>query len=868
MRRWSGVVVALYCVSGVTALAYQVLWARMLALQFGVSIFGIVATVAAFMLGLGAGSLIGARWRLSWQPLFLLALLEAGVALFAIAIPFLFDLSGGLLRAGDLSLKTWYVYEFIAALILLMLPATLLGMGFPLILRALSNSRISLGTIYGVNALGGVVGALIPLALLPSVGWLAANYSIAALGFFLAVSFLVLSRRVECHVHCSDVVKNTGVRQVSHWGSYLAYAGVGAAALMLEIAWTRLFGMILLRTEYVLAVILAMFLLGIGVGSLLAKRLLLLRNTLVILPVFASLFAVLSLWAIPWLADWVESSQYASLTTALLSQGVVIVLLTAPVTLALGMWLPVLSRHLENTMPLAGAKLYGVNSLGAALGACLAGFVMIPLLGTTLTICVAAVLLFTAGMYWVTAPRIRLIGLLLLLLLLAFPVAMLPQVNVLLPHSLGASRDLYFYEDAVSISHVVERQDGQRLLLGDLQRMDASSEPSAVVAQQNQARLPLLLHGNPRSVLFLGVGTGISASGSLPFPGLERVGVELSAGAIHAAKYWFTQVNDDVSSQMRVVRDDVRRFLQRDAKNYDVIIGDLFHPDLVGRSALLSVEQFQRVRARLTPENGLYVQWLALNQFDVASLQVVLRTFRHVFPKGELFLDGFRLALVGYAGQRSATAKLLHYLEGVNEAQKRQAMTGGEGLWTWLGRYYGPLPDLGSGAMQMERSPYIEYRLPKIRFSEDYSLASLLLFLLDYRPSVAIAAVKLGISGDAEFEQFERAYAAVGLVTKSWIAAVQGDNQAAERLVRFAYSANEKDRWVGFDLADRMYASVSQAVAAGYQRDVVLQQILKIRADHEGAIKELWQLAERAGDHEQAVKYRARLKQLSPLAKE
>ncbi|VAW85982.1 Spermidine synthase long, partial [hydrothermal vent metagenome] len=646
MRRWPGVVIALYFVSGLTALAYQVLWARMLALQFGVSIFGVVVTVAAFMLGLGVGSLIGARWRFGLHPLFSLALLEAGVALFAVSIPFLFDFSGSLLRTEDLSLTAWYAYEFVAALVLLMLPATLLGIGFPLVLRALSNSNISLGTVYGVNALGGVVGALIPLALLPSVGWVAANYSIAALGFFLAVFFLVLSRHIESsYVDCSiSTVKSTvALEQVSQWKNYLAYAGVGAAALMLEVAWTRLFGMILLRTEYVLAVILAVFLLGIGLGSLLAKRLLL-RNALVVLPVVASFFAILSLWGIPFLASWVESSQYASLTLALLSQGLLVVLLTAPVTLVLGMWLPVLSRHLEDTMPLAGAKLYGVNSLGAALGACLAGFVMIPLLGTTLTICFAAILLFVSGMYWAASPRVLLSGL--LLLLFAFPVAMLPQVNVLLPNSLNASSDVFFYEDAVSITHVVERQDGQRLLLGDLQRMDASSEPSAVVAQQNQARLPLLLHGEPRSLLFLGVGTGISASGSLPFPRLDRVGVELSAGAIYAAEHWFAQVNHDISSKMRVVRDDVRRFLQRETKRYDVIIGDLFHPDLVGRSALLSVEQFQRVRARLTPADGLYVQWLALNQFDVASLQVILRTFHYVFPEGELFLDGFRLALV------------------------------------------------------------------------------------------------------------------------------------------------------------------------------------------------------------------------------
>jgi len=860
MHRWPGVVVALYCVSGVTALAYQVLWARMLALQFGVSIFGIVVTIAAFMLGLGAGSLIGARWRFGLHPLFSLALLEAGVALFAVSIPFLFDFSGSLLRAEDLSLTAWYAYEFVVALVLLMLPATLLGIGFPLVLRALSNSNISLGTIYGVNALGGVVGALIPLALLPSIGWVAANYSIAALGFFLAVFFLVLSRKIESpYVDCFRAVKNTvALKQVSQWKNYLAYAGVGAAALMLEVAWTRLFGMILLRTEYVLAVILAVFLLGIGLGSLLAKRLLL-RNALAILPFVASFFAVLSLWAIPFLAGWVESSQYSSLTLALLSQGLAVVLLTAPVTLVLGMWLPVLSRHLEHAMPLAGARLYGANSLGAALGACLAGFVMIPLLGTTLTICFAAILLFVAGIYWAASPRVLLSGL--LLLLFAFPVAMLPQVNVLLPHSLNDSSDVFFYEDAISITHVVERQNGQRLLLGDLQRMDASSEPSAVVAQQNQARLPLLLHGEPRSLLFLGVGTGISASGSLSFPKLERVGVELSAGAIYAAEHWFTEVNHDISSKMTVIRDDVRRFLQRDTKHYDV------NPDLVGRSALLSVEQFERVRARLTPKHGLYVQWLALNQFDVESLQVVLRTFHYVFPEGELFLDGFRLALVGYAEQRPEAAQLLRYLGGVG-AKEREEMTGGEGLWTWLGRYYGPLPDLGSGAMQMERSPYIEYRLPKIRFSDDYSLASLLLFLLEYRPSVAVAATQLGIAERTEYEQFERAYAAVGLATRSWLAAIEGRDQDAERLIRFAYSANEKDRWIGFDLADRMYASVPQAVAAGYQRDAALRQILAIRADHEGVLKELWQLAERAGDHEQAVKYRERLKQLSPLAKE
>ena len=100
---------------------------------------------------------------------------------------------------------------------------------------------------------------------------------------------------------------------------------------------------------------------------------------------------------------------------------------------------------------------------------------------------------------------------------------------------MAGSRDLYRYEDAIAITQVIEQNDGQRVLLTDLRRWDASTEPTAVFVQANQARLPLLLHAGPRTVLFLGIGTGISLAGSLPFPDLERSAVELSQGSIEAA---------------------------------------------------------------------------------------------------------------------------------------------------------------------------------------------------------------------------------------------------------------------------------------------------------------------------------------------
>ncbi len=578
---WGGATVFLYFLSGITALAYQVLWARILSLQFGVSIFGVTVTVVAFMLGLGVGSLWGGRLKLRVHPLIFFALLELSVAVFAFIIPRLFGWVNAEINQADVvsGLMGWYGLQFVVTLAMLFLPATLLGLSFPTILRAVNSLPVTLGAIYGANALGGAIGAILPLVLLPVLGWLVSNALIALLGVVISLFAFWLSFKIKAPSQ-AVVMREAAAREDSRrgeatlaWGSALAYACVGAAGLMLEVGWTRLYGMILLRTEYVMAVILAVFLMGIAFGSLVVKRNVH-ERWLTLLPIVGSFFALLSLWGLPWLAEWMESSRFDSLGSALFFQALVIALLTLPVTMALGAWLPMLSIKLGNANAQLGARLYGVNSVGAALGAIIAGLLVIPHIGTPATIVIAALLMFIAGMHWSSRRRAWLV--LVPLIAMALPVVQLPAVQVLLPVTQRDSRDLYQHEDAISITHVVERGDGQRLLLDDLQRMDASTDPAAVSAQQNQARLPLMLHPNPRSVLFLGVGTGISVSGSLPYDALRRVGVELSQGAISAMQPWFGVVNGDVLSKMEVVRDDARRFLQRSTDRFDVIIGDLF----------------------------------------------------------------------------------------------------------------------------------------------------------------------------------------------------------------------------------------------------------------------------------------------------
>jgi spermidine synthase len=859
---YSRILVTLYFLSGLTGIAYEVLWVRMLSLQFGVSIFGVVITVAAFMAGLGFGSLSGAWFsRHTARPLMLFALLEGGVALFALGLPHIFqtlDIWLGTI-AVNASLVQWYGIQGTLSFLLLLLPALALGAGFPLILKGLSNSPVTLARIYGLNTLGGAFGALLPLALLPALGWSQSVWVVAILGLCIALAVFILTIIIKQN-HFAAAATTNGIT-IAHRPSLkalIAYAGIGAGALILEIAWTRIYGMILLRTEYVLAIILAVFLAGIGLGSILVRHGSSTR-WLTWFPALAGGLVLFSLWGLPVLAGWVDNTHYESLSNALLMQGLALAVLTFPVTLILGAWLPLLSKRVAGSDRIAGAWLYGSNATGAALGSIIGGFVLIPWLGTSMTICVAAAALFIFGMVWSGSRKLWLAGL--ALVVVALPVSTMPDVNILLPVTQQGSRNLQVYEDALNITHVVEQPDGQRLLLSDLRRMDASTDPTAIAVQMNQARLPLLLHPRPHSVLFLGVGTGISAAGSLIFPDVSVTGVELSRGAISAAKKWFAPVNRDVIKRIKVVHDDARRFLRADNLFYDVIIGDLFHPDLVGRSNLLSIQQFRRAREHLAP-HGLFVQWLALNQFDTTSLDIVLRTFRQVFPNAVLFMDGFRLALVGPRDDLQGYPAMMKNVRRLDKQQLDMA-TGGEGIWTWLGRFWGTLPST-KGPVQDEWAPQIEFRLPQSRYKSESDLAVMLEYLLGLRTDLAQGVMRLHVP-DEHQPDFERAFIATELAVRSWLATLDGRINESQRLTRLSYEANNRDRWIGFDLADKMYATLDQAVHAGRDKREALETILAIRPDHIATLKALWRLELGEGNQSRADEILERLQLLSPL---
>ncbi|MDH5219244.1 MAG: hypothetical protein OEX19_16185, partial [Gammaproteobacteria bacterium] len=288
-------ILLLYFVSGAVGLSYEILWAKALALLFGVSIFGVAISVSAFLAGLGVGAI--SAYKLSPflnRPILLLGLIECGVAAFSFVLPSILAwLDGSLLASGN-GLYNWYAIQSIVTFFMLFFPASLLGFGFALLLKYFSSREFSVGVIYGVNTLGGVFGVLMPLLLLPLFGWVVSLKLVAIFGFLVGLTFILLGAR-SAKVFRVVNKENLVSTFQSHRVHVLAYAVVGFSSLVLQMAWTRFYGMIFLRTEYVLAVIIAVFLLGIAMGSVLSRRLHyppLVR----FFPFVIALFSLLSLW--------------------------------------------------------------------------------------------------------------------------------------------------------------------------------------------------------------------------------------------------------------------------------------------------------------------------------------------------------------------------------------------------------------------------------------------------------------------------------------------------------------------------------------------------------------------------------------------
>ena len=188
--------------SGAAALAYQVAWAKMLALTFGSTAVAAAVVIAAFMGGLGLGA-----WAYRWaqqylpRPALLYACFELGIAGTTALLSRTFYFLPQIISFGPNLNGFWSALANLAAVFaLLALPTALMGATFPALCSALIQTAPAierrLGAIYGLNTLGAALGALATgLVLIENLGLLGSVNAANGVNLFIGLGAVYLAVR-------------------------------------------------------------------------------------------------------------------------------------------------------------------------------------------------------------------------------------------------------------------------------------------------------------------------------------------------------------------------------------------------------------------------------------------------------------------------------------------------------------------------------------------------------------------------------------------------------------------------------------------------------------------------------------------------
>src|SRR5450631_3426755 len=275
-RRHLPLLLLLFAGSGCSALIYEIVWYQLLQLVIGSSAVSLGVLLATFMGGLCLGSLLLPRLKLGGQhPLHVYGRLELGIGACGILVLFLMPLVDSVYtNAVGHGMPAILLRALVSGLCLVP-PTFLMGASLPAASRWLKASPEGvgmLGMLYGANTVGAVIGCLLAgFYLLRVFDMATATFVAAAINVTVGLVSFSLAKRAPEHASPPDGAPKMAT---GAWPVYLTIALSGATALGAEVVWTRNLGLMLGATVYTFSIILAVFLVGIGIGSGAASALL------------------------------------------------------------------------------------------------------------------------------------------------------------------------------------------------------------------------------------------------------------------------------------------------------------------------------------------------------------------------------------------------------------------------------------------------------------------------------------------------------------------------------------------------------------------------------------------------------------------
>ncbi|HUT52908.1 MAG TPA: fused MFS/spermidine synthase [bacterium] len=685
------IVLFLFFISGACGLTYEVVWSRDLVVVMGGATHAVSTVVAAFMGGLGFGSLWGGRAidRSRRNPVVVYGFLEGGIAVCALLVPALIRIARPLLAVAYARLghHSWLfdLVSFIVSAAILFPPTLLMGATLPVLVRATLSQRerfgFTAGRLYTINTLGAMAGAgAAGFALLPALGNRLTASVAVGLNLFIFLVVILLRRRFPVSGLGAPRERRERTKKwsLAGWLVLVGYGVSGMAALIYQIAWTRSLTLALGSSTYSFSLILLAYIGGLGLGgALILKWVDRIGRPLFWAGVMEFGIGIFAIAVLPVLDNinlsmyrWAWEFRDRAHLLSLVRFGMTFGIIAAP-TMVMGALLPLVARVMARERPGAGEPMgwvYSSNTAGAVGGTFLAGFVLLNLIGVRQTVVLATFLSLAAGLVWTMAGELPkrpafLTAALGLTAGLAL-ISSLPRPDPLVlssgPYIYADSvmrqlspgktvkqalhdryRTLFYGEDAEATVLVAENSLGLQRSLRINGKIDASSEGD-MPNQLLLAHLPLLLHPRPRSVMVIGLASGVTAGNALLHPIESLDCLELSPAVVQASHYFESVSHLNYSDpRFNLIVADGRNHLELSPKKYDVIISEPSNPWQAGEGLLFTREFFQLARKRLNP-GGIMEAWIDVYNMDAANLSLFLRTFADVFPHVTLWETGLQ----------------------------------------------------------------------------------------------------------------------------------------------------------------------------------------------------------------------------------
>jgi len=636
----------LFFLSGLSSLVYQIVWLKHLTLLFGATTPSVTAILMAFMGGLSLGSWLGGRRAARVRnPVAWYGVLELGIGLSALAVPALFEAGSRVFIAaygaagGEGPLMD--ALRLLLATLILLVPTTLMGATLPLLAQFAERDALLVGRgtalYYGVNTLGAFTGVLVSTFwAVPALGFAATARWAALLNGIAGIGGILLGRPLPATEAAPPAPEP---RRAWLW----VFAAMGFTSLGFEVFWSRLLAIHIGSNVYAYGLMLSAILAGIGLGSLLFRRLfgsrgrprfwlgaveaslaLAIAGQVLCMGRFPDL--LIKLGALPW-----PSPPWQVFGSLFLG---VFLLLFVP-CLLMGLSFPLCVRIAAGSAGRAGeaaGRVYAFNTFGAIAGAGVAGLLAAPHLGTLGGFLlfaaingVLALVLLEGRWRLAGAGAIAVLG---VLLLTMDPMA--PFIGAGMYREPG-TRILNHYEDATGVVMVVERPSGRSLEINGVNV--AGTSPDNMLIQKLQGHLPLAFRPGARKVLHIGLGSGSTAYAVSLHPVEEIRVAEISPGIARQARENFGSINHGVLADPRVTVTiaDGRNFVLASPRAFDLILSDSIHPKYHGNGFLYTLDYFRLARRRLAP-GGICSMWLPLYSLTPKNFKEILRAFGEAFP--------------------------------------------------------------------------------------------------------------------------------------------------------------------------------------------------------------------------------------------